>query len=73
MEWRDTNGTQNEPAQISNAEIKVTALRTVSKVWFASPDINGGVAQNLQFTQVGNEVKLILPSLKYWDMVVLEY
>lgn len=73
MEWRDTNGNQAVPATISNAAIKITTARTVSKVWIASPDINGGVSQAVSFTQSGNEVALTLPSLKYWDMVVLEY
>lgn len=73
MEWRDTNGTQKEPAQVADAAIRITVSKTVSKVWLASPDMNGGVAQNLEFTQTGNEVALTLPSLKYWNMVVLEY
>ncbi|RXF67794.1 glycoside hydrolase family 66 protein [Arcticibacter tournemirensis] len=73
MEWRDTNGTQKEPKQVENAQIKITASKAVVKVWFASPDINGGVAQPLSFKQSGGEVTLSIPSLKYWDMVVLEY
>lgn len=73
MEWRDTNGTQKEPDLVSNIQIKVPVSRSVSNVWLASPDIDGGVARNIEFTQSGNEIILTLPSLKYWDMVVLEY
>lgn len=73
MEWRDTNGTQKEPDSVADIRIKVTASRAVSKVWIASPDSNGGVANNLEFSQSGNEVVVTLPSLKYWDMLVLEY
>lgn len=73
MEWRDTNGTQKEPVSVSDVGIKVAVSKSVSKVWFASPDINGGVARSLEFTQSGNEITMILPSLKYWDMVVFEY
>lgn len=73
MEWRDTNGTQAEPTLVANPAIKITASKAVSKVWIASPDINDGVAQNIEFSQSGNEVTLTLPSLKYWDMVVFEY
>ena len=73
MEWRDTNGTQAEPTLVLNPAIKITVSKAVSKVWIASPDINGGVVQNIEFSQSGNEVTLTLPSLKYWDMVVLEY
>lgn len=73
MEWRDTNGTQNEPGLAEDVHIKVTTSGIVSKVWIASPDINGGVAMNTEFSQSGNEVIITLPSLKYWDMIVLEY
>ncbi|NDV68532.1 glycoside hydrolase family 66 protein [Dysgonomonas sp. 25] len=73
MDWRDTNGTQKEPLLVTNAEIKIAVNGTANKVWFASPDVNGGVAQDVQFTQSGNELTFTLPSLKYWDMVVIEY
>ena len=73
MEWRDTNGTQKELSPVAGIQVKVTASKAVSKVWIASPDINGGVAINTEFSQSGNEVLLTLPSLKYWDMLVLEY
>lgn len=73
MEWRDTNGTQVEPTVKEDAVIKISASGAVSKVWIASPDINGGVAKQVQFEQTGNNVILTLPSLKYWDMVVVEY
>ncbi|MCL2776330.1 MAG: glycoside hydrolase family 66 protein [Oscillospiraceae bacterium] len=73
MEWRDTNGTQAEPATITDAKIKITANASVKSCWFASPDVNGGVAQTVGFSQAGNDVTLSIPSLKYWDMIVLEY
>ena len=73
MEWRDTNASQTEPSTISDLEVSIQSSKTVSKVWFASPDVNGGVAQTLSYTQQGGNVVVTLPSLKYWDMLVLEY
>lgn len=73
MVWRDPKGTQAEPNLIDAPEVSVNVSGTVSKVWFASPDVNRGVAQNLQFVQTGNNVTVTLPSLKYWDMIVVEY
>ena len=73
MVWRDPKGTQAEPNLIDAPEVSVNVSGTVSKVWFASPDVNRGVAQNLQFLQTGNNVTVTLPSLKYWDMIVVEY
>lgn len=73
MDWRDTNATQVEAATVENAEIKINVTATPSKVWIASPDIDGGASKAISFTTSGNEVTLTLPSLKYWDMVVVEY
>lgn len=73
MEWRDTNGTQREPNTIVNLEAKIPVSKSVKKVWMASPDLQGGVAVELPLVQNGNELSISLPSLKYWDMVVIEY
>lgn len=73
MGWRDTNGTQKEPVLVKDIQVKVNTSNTVTKVWLASPDINGGVAMNIDFSQSGSEVLITIPSLKYWDMVVFEY
>lgn len=73
MEWRDTNGTQKAPVPVIDSEIHIPVNRAVSNVWMASPDRNGGVAQQLEFVQSGNRVTVTMPSLTYWNMVVLEY
>lgn len=72
MDWRDTNGTQKEPAIITDMEIAIPVDGQVKNIWFASPDLNSGVFNSLDFEQEAGEVKLTLPSLKYWDMVVIE-
>lgn len=73
MDWNDDRGTQTEPAEKRNVAVSVRTDRPVSRVWFASPDHNGGSPQALPFTQRGGVVKWKLPALKYWDMVVIEY
>lgn len=71
--WRDTNGTQAEPALVENPGLTVSITKPAEKVWMASPDLNGGVAREISFEQAGNELAISLPSLKYWDMIVIEY
>ena len=73
MEWRDKNGTQAEPSIIADTELKLLAAKPVKNIWVASPDTQKGVAQKVTFNQTGNEVVFNLPSLKYWDMIVVEY
>jgi dextranase len=72
LNWRDANGSQREPSTITDAKMEFTTSRTVSKVWMASPD-NSGVATTIAHTRTGNFVSFTIPSLKYWDMVVVEY
>lgn len=48
------------------------AIDKVSHVWVASPDNLGGVPQELSFSQNGSSISFTLPSLKYWDMIVIE-
>lgn len=73
LEWRDVDATQPAPAVVENAALDIALSRQPSKVWMASPDFAGGVAQTLPFTKTGTGISVTLPSLKYWDMLVIEY
>ncbi|HVY74017.1 MAG TPA: glycoside hydrolase family 66 protein [Puia sp.] len=73
FDWRDTNGNQTVPATLKNISYLFTAPKPVKKLWMASPDLNGGVLQELSFHTSGNAVSFTLPFLQYWDMVVAEY
>ncbi|WP_163538600.1 glycoside hydrolase family 66 protein [Gracilibacillus sp. YIM 98692] len=73
LEWRDQMGEQTEPRWLEDISITVDTDKRVDKIWVASPDIDHGSAIPLDFEQLDNRVTFRLPSLKYWDMVVLEY
>lgn len=73
LEWRDTDGTQPEPQRFEDISFAVEVDNEVEKVWFASPDVNKGASFELDFSQENGELTFTLPSLKYWDMVVIEY
>jgi dextranase len=76
LDWVDAEGLQPEPKTIENATITLTVedlSKPVRSVWMASPDVDFGVARTLEFVQSGHTVTVTLPSLKYWDMVVLEF
>ncbi len=73
FDWRDANGSQAQPQTFLNLAVSFTATKTVKKVWLASPDINGGVSEDIPFRQSGNSISFTLPSLQYWDMVVIAY
>ena len=72
LDWRDTNGTKPTPNTLQDIEVTYTTTQAINKVWFASPDFVYGKAFELDFHQVGNQIRFIIPSLKYWDMLVIE-
>ncbi|MDO9258122.1 MAG: glycoside hydrolase family 66 protein [Bacteroidales bacterium] len=71
--WRDNTGIQIAPALIKDAQLTLTSDAAVKKIWVASPDIIGAASRSVNFAQSGNKVSFILPELKYWSMIVVEY
>lgn len=73
QKWRDNTGIQVMPALIKDSKLVLTSDLVVKKIWVATPDFVGGASRSLNFTQAGNKVSFLLPELRYWDMVVVEY
>ena len=73
LEWRDNDGSQSEPAVKEDLKVSMKADGKVEKVWTASPDFYHGSAEELDFKQKGDVLEFTLPSIKYWDMIVVEY
>ena len=73
LDWCDTNANQGEPTLFKNIAITIPAKTGATSVWMASPDYKDGVAINLPFSQKGNDIEIVLPEFKYWNMVVVEY
>ena len=74
MKWRDENRNQTEPKEIKGFRITVPTVKSVSKVWVASPDYEGGAPQEVHYTVSDDKTKVTVtvPYLKYWTMVVVE-
>ena len=74
VSWRDLEGTWPAPLKMRNIPASVAIDRPVTRVWTASPDRNGGVPEDLQFTVTddGSRINFTLPALEYWDMIVIE-
>src|SRR5690606_10662965 len=71
LKWRDDNRMQTAPSAKTSFKLSIEADGPVSRVWFASPDINGGASQELQFFQNGDQITVEVPYLHYWSMLVL--
>ena len=72
MSWRDLNADMPSPERHESITLDIDSDRMVSKVWAATPDRHAGVPLPLDFTQQGRSVKVTVPSLDYWTMLVLE-
>ncbi len=73
LEWRDTNASQAEPQDREPLTVQIEEKRNIKKVWLASPDKQNSIPISLDFKQENKAVTFTLPSLKYWDMAVMEY
>jgi dextranase len=73
MEWRDNEGMQTEPKEMKDIELEIRADKKVENVWIASPDQYLGSPVTLDFEQKDGKMTVIIPALKYWDMLVVEY
>ncbi|WP_431803142.1 glycoside hydrolase family 66 protein [Halobacillus andaensis] len=73
MNWRDSYSDQNAAAIREDLPVSIYEPREIKKVWISSPDWNNGLPETIEFTQEKEEVKLNIPQLQYWDMIVLEY
>lgn len=73
LNWRDTNGEQAVPVIKKNLTMNLQNNQMVSKVWYASPDLDGGASKELSFSQAGSYLVFKIPSLQYWGMIVVEY
>ena len=71
--WRDMDGTQIEPRLIKSMPVRIETSQAVKKVWAATPDSEGSMYKELEFTTSTGYVSFEIPALKYWTMIVLEY
>lgn len=75
-DWRNTTA---DPALKSNLAVKyyIPYNKTISDVYWASPDTNECLTQSLNFTTgtdaTGKYVSFTVPSLKFWDMIYFKY
>ncbi|GAB3307823.1 glycoside hydrolase family 66 protein [Hymenobacter tenuis] len=72
LEWRDNKAQQPVPSVRRNVAVRIATSNNVTRAWWASPDFQQGVPQELKFTQANGLLSLTLPQLQYWDMLVLE-
>lgn len=72
LSWRDLKGTRPAPARVIKSPVRIKYDAKATKVWAASPDQHAGAAQELAFTQENGYISVVLPSLEYWTMLVIE-
>ena len=73
LDWRDVDGKQPEPDWVENVSLNLKTSEPVKRLWVASPDINNGLPQVIAFDRNASGISFVLPGLKYWDMIIVEY
>jgi len=65
---------KQNPMPLQNAEVKINKVdKKAASVWFASPDREDLSLQPLDFQQDGDVLKLTLPSLEYWSLIIIHW
>lgn len=72
MSWRDLNASRVEPLLKTDFPVSMKVSGDVKEVWMASPDVHGGAAVSLPFSLKNGVLSFKVPTLKYWDMIVIE-
>lgn len=70
--WRDMDGTMPAPRVVNKWPVSIEINDPVNHVYVASPDYHGGALVELPFTHKDGKLSFVVPSLKYWDMIVIE-
>ncbi|MGC2162211.1 MAG: glycoside hydrolase family 66 protein [Silvibacterium sp.] len=73
--WRDPQAQRPVPLLLTKLKVRIAVDEDVTQAGWASPDADGGMYHALAFTKGNNSgeryVELVLPELKYWDMIIL--
>lgn len=73
--WRDSAADRPVPPLLQHLRVRISVDEDVTGAGWASPDVDGGMYHTLAFTHGSDHgrryVDLVLPSLKYWDMIIL--
>ncbi len=70
--WVDKGLAQTAPTIKENLTVTHSCTIVPEKVWVASPDYQGGMMQEVEFTVTNGTVTFTLPYLEYYTMVVME-
>ena len=74
LEWSEP--LMKDPAPLTGLRVRYYTDRPIQRVWWASPDVENPQAQILDFSTGSNVggsfVTFVVPSLTYWDLIVLE-
>ena len=74
MRWNEPK--DSEPREIRNIEVTAMLAEEAKGIYTASPDINNGVSEKLNFEYVKNEngraVRFTVPNLKIWNLIYIK-
>jgi len=71
-EW--AKGAVEEPTPLGNTTVKINGInRKIAQAWFSTPDSSDFALQPIPFTQTADLITLTIPSLKFWDLILIKW
>jgi dextranase len=71
-EW--AKGIVEEPTPLGSTNVKISGVSSrVAQAWFSTPDTTDFVLQPVEFTQTDDLITITIPSLKFWDLILIKW
>ena len=71
-EW--AKGIVQEPTPLGSTNVKISGVSGhVDQVWFSTPDDSDFSLQPVIFTQTDDLVTITIPSLRFWDLILIKW
>lgn len=74
--WRDVQVDRPDAPLLQQVHVRIHLRQEILSAGWSSPDVDGGRFHALRYTRgsaaSGSYIELLLPSLKYWDVIVLK-
>jgi len=71
-QWRDDGGSCEAPKKLTSFTVELDNPDEIQNVYLASPDLYGGSMLKLDYTRKDGKLSVTVPSLEYWDMLVIQ-
>jgi dextranase len=69
LQWNEEHAA---PKALTSFEVELSIAKQIKNIWLVSPDLNSLNPVPLEFDQTSQKLKVEIPSLEIWDVLLIE-